>query len=175
MTPSIGVVIRHGIANIFNSLFQGCLLYTNCYLQPIIRIVMSRPTRWTSRTSFIFATAAAAIELRNIWRFRYLAAQNGGTYICFLYLLFVILLGVPLMRSEVLLGRNRASQSRSCFTKCSVNRKAKPPLAGTGRHDHSSRLFNSNLLCRHCQISSPLFCPKFVGSISQHHPFVDDS
>lgn len=66
---------------------------------------MTNTTRWSSRTSFVFATAAAAIGLGNIWRFPYLVGQNGGGVFVLLYLFFVVMLGIPLMTSEVMLGR----------------------------------------------------------------------
>lgn len=66
---------------------------------------MNKPVRWASRTSFIFATAAAAIGLGNIWRFPYLVGQYGGGAFVLVYVFFVIMLGIPLMTSEVMLGR----------------------------------------------------------------------
>lgn len=75
---------------------------------------MNAPIRWTSRVSFIFATAAAAVGLGNIWRFPYLAGQYGGGAFVLIYLFFVIVLGIPLMTSEVMLGRiGRANPVRA--------------------------------------------------------------
>ncbi len=75
---------------------------------------MDKPIRWTSRTSFIFATAAAAVGLGNIWRFPYLAGENGGGAFVLIYLFFVVALGIPLMTSEVILGRmGRSNPARA--------------------------------------------------------------
>jgi len=63
------------------------------------------PTRWKSRVSFIFAASAAAIGLGNIWRFPYLVGQNGGGAFVLIYLAFVITLGIPLLISEMIIGR----------------------------------------------------------------------
>lgn len=63
------------------------------------------PTRWKSRVSFIFAASAAAIGLGNIWRFPYLTGQNGGGAFVLVYLAFVIILGLPLLISEMVIGR----------------------------------------------------------------------
>lgn len=63
------------------------------------------PTRWKSRTSFIFAASAAAIGLGNIWRFPYLTGQNGGGAFVLVYLAFVLVLGLPLVISEIIIGR----------------------------------------------------------------------
>ena len=62
-------------------------------------------TRFQSATSFIFATAASAVGLGNIWRFPYLAGENGGGWFVLIYLLFVVLLGIPLLMTEMSLGR----------------------------------------------------------------------
>jgi neurotransmitter:Na+ symporter, NSS family len=62
-------------------------------------------TRWNSRISFIFAASAAAIGLGNIWRFPYLVGQNGGGAFVLIYLGFVVLLGVPLLIAEMIIGR----------------------------------------------------------------------
>lgn len=66
---------------------------------------MSSQTRWSSTLSFIFAASAAAIGLGNIWRFPYLVGQNGGSAFVLIYLMFVILLGIPLMIAEVAVGK----------------------------------------------------------------------
>ncbi len=61
--------------------------------------------RWSSKLTFIFAAAAAAIGLGNIWRFPYMTGTNGGGAFVLIYLGFVIALGIPLLTAEVLLGR----------------------------------------------------------------------
>lgn len=62
-------------------------------------------TRWSSQTAFIFAAAAAAVGLGNIWRFPYLAGEHGGGAFVLVYLFFVVILGIPLMTAEVIIGR----------------------------------------------------------------------
>ena len=60
---------------------------------------------WSSRTAFILAAVGAAVGLGNIWRFPTLAGENGGGAFVLVYIGFVVLLGLPLVLSEVLLGR----------------------------------------------------------------------
>ncbi len=60
---------------------------------------------WSSRTAFILAAVGAAVGLGNIWRFPTLAGENGGGAFVLVYIGFVILLGLPLVLSEILLGR----------------------------------------------------------------------
>lgn len=60
---------------------------------------------WSSRTAFVLAAVGAAVGLGNIWRFPTLAGENGGGAFVIIYIGFVILLGLPLVLSEISLGR----------------------------------------------------------------------
>lgn len=60
---------------------------------------------WGSRLGFILAAVGSAVGLGNMWRFSYVAAEGGGAAFVLLYLLFVILIGVPVMTSELIVGR----------------------------------------------------------------------
>jgi NSS family neurotransmitter:Na+ symporter len=60
---------------------------------------------WSSKVGFILAAAGSAIGLGNIWRFPYVTGQNGGAAFLILYLLCVILLGLPVMVAELTIGR----------------------------------------------------------------------
>ncbi len=60
---------------------------------------------WTGRVGFILATAGFSVGLGNIWRFPYLAGENGGGAFLLVYVAFAILIGIPLMTAEIALGR----------------------------------------------------------------------
>lgn len=60
---------------------------------------------WTSKLAFILAAAAAAIGLGSLWRFPYVAGANGGGAFVVLYIVFVLLICVPLMIAEMAMGR----------------------------------------------------------------------
>ena len=62
--------------------------------------------KWSSRLGFILATSGAAIGLGNIQRFPYMTAEGGGSAFVFIYILFVIILGLPLILVEFSLGRH---------------------------------------------------------------------
>ena len=61
--------------------------------------------QWSSRIGFILATAGFSIGLGNIWRFPYLAGENGGGAFLLVYVAFAVMIGIPLMTAEVGLGR----------------------------------------------------------------------
>lgn len=66
---------------------------------------MKSTNKWASRMGFILATAGAAIGLGNLWKFPYLMGRNGGFPFLTAYLIFIVLLGVPVMITEMALGR----------------------------------------------------------------------
>ncbi len=65
--------------------------------------------RLGSRLGFILLSAGCAIGVGNVWKFPWMAGQYGGGAFVLIYLLFLVLLGLPVMIVEFSLGR--ASQS----------------------------------------------------------------
>jgi len=61
---------------------------------------------WSSRTAFILAAAGSAVGLGNIWRFPYLASDNGGGAFVLVYLACIAIVGLPILFAEVLIGRH---------------------------------------------------------------------
>jgi len=60
---------------------------------------------WSSRMAFILAVTGSAVGLGNIWKFPYIAGENGGGAFVLVYILFVFVIGMPVMMSEILIGR----------------------------------------------------------------------
>lgn len=60
---------------------------------------------WSSRMAFILAVTGSAVGLGNIWKFPYIAGQNGGGAFVLVYLICVVVIGMPVMMSEILIGR----------------------------------------------------------------------
>ncbi|MCE2392000.1 MAG: sodium-dependent transporter [Proteobacteria bacterium] len=61
--------------------------------------------RWSSRLGFFLAAVGSAVGLGNMWRFSYLTAENGGGAFVLLYVLFVFLVGLPVLLAELAIGR----------------------------------------------------------------------
>lgn len=69
---------------------------------------------WTKRWTFILAATGSAVGLGNIWKFPYMAGENGGGAFVLIYLMFIFAIGIPVMLAEILLGRRgRASPINS--------------------------------------------------------------
>ncbi len=66
--------------------------------------------RWSSPGMFVLAAGGAAIGFNNFWQFPQLAAQYGGGAFLIVYLLCLLIIGLPLLMAEYMLGRSgRAS------------------------------------------------------------------
>lgn len=61
--------------------------------------------QWSSRLAFVLAVSGSAIGLGNVWRFPYIAGENGGGAFVLVYLACVFGVGLPIMMAEILLGR----------------------------------------------------------------------
>lgn len=70
-----------------------------------------------SRFGVIAATAGSAIGLGNIWRFPYVAGENGGGAFLIIYLGFIVLIGIPVMLSEFTIGRSAQRNVFGSFRK----------------------------------------------------------
>lgn len=60
---------------------------------------------WSSRLTFLLAAIGAAIGLGNIWKFPYIMGANGGSAFVLVYLLSILLVAVPILIAEIMLGR----------------------------------------------------------------------
>ncbi len=83
---------------------------------------MAKRNQWASGIGFILATAGSAIGLGNLWKFPYLMGKNGGFWFLIVYLVFILILGIPVMVTEMSLGRYTQKSPVSAYR--SVNKKA---------------------------------------------------
>lgn len=68
-----------------------------------------------SRFGFIAAAAGSAIGLGNIWRFPYVTGENGGGAFLLIYLFFILVIGIPVMLSELVIGRKTLQNPFGAF------------------------------------------------------------
>ena len=61
---------------------------------------------WSGSYGFILAAIGSAVGLGNIWRFSFVAGQNGGAAFVLVYLGCVLAVGIPVMLAEFLIGRH---------------------------------------------------------------------
>ena len=76
-------------------------------------------TNFGSRLGVILATAGSAVGLGNVWRFPYMTGENGGAVFIMIYVVCVLLLGIPCMISEFIVGRHGRANTARAFRKMS--------------------------------------------------------
>ncbi|MBW0143714.1 sodium-dependent transporter [Sphingomicrobium clamense] len=87
---------------------------------------------WSSRAGFILAAIGAAVGLGNIWRFPTLAGESGGGAFVLVYIGFVILLGLPLVLSEISIGRIGQTDALGSFERVAEKSGASRSWRGIG-------------------------------------------
>lgn len=78
---------------------------------------------FSSRFGLLAAAIGSAVGLGNIWRFPYIVGQYGGGAFLVVYLIMVALMGIPIMISEMLIGREGRSDAMNSFKKVAPGKK----------------------------------------------------
>jgi NSS family neurotransmitter:Na+ symporter len=72
-------------------------------------------TNFSGKLGVILATAGSAVGLGNIWRFPYMTGENGGAIFIIIYVCCVLLLGIPCMISEFIIGRHGQANTARAY------------------------------------------------------------
>ena len=86
---------------------------------------------WGSKAGFVLAAAGSAIGLGNIWKFPYIAGENGGASFVLIYLICIAVIGLPVLIAEILIGRTTQRNPVGAFYKLS-NSKFWASIGGMG-------------------------------------------
>ena len=70
-----------------------------------------------SKLGIILATAGSAVGLGNVWRFPYMTGQNGGAAFILIYIACVIILGIPCMLNEFVIGRRAQANTARAYAR----------------------------------------------------------
>jgi NSS family neurotransmitter:Na+ symporter len=87
--------------------------------------------KWGSKIGFVLAAAGSAIGLGNIWKFPYIAGENGGASFVLVYLICIAVIGLPVLIAEILIGRTTQRNPVGAFYKLSQS-KIWASLGGLG-------------------------------------------
>ncbi len=77
--------------------------------------------QWSSKLGFIFATAGAAIGLGAIWKLPYVTGMNGGGAFFLIFIAFTLLIGLPMLISEFIIGRGAKKEAISAYKTLAPN------------------------------------------------------
>ena len=78
--------------------------------------------KFGTKLGVILATAGSAVGLGNIWRFPYMAGQDGGAAFILIYIGCILLLGIPGMVAEFVIGRHSAANAARAYKNLSHGR-----------------------------------------------------
>ncbi|NQZ22176.1 MAG: sodium-dependent transporter [Colwellia sp.] len=89
---------------------------------------------WSSRFTFLMASIGFSVGLGNIWRFPYVAGENGGAAFIIVYLACALCIGVPLVMSEWAIGRKAkdAASAAASFKEVATSEGLSTKWAGVG-------------------------------------------
>ena len=73
--------------------------------------------QWNTKLGFILAAMGSAVGLGNIWRFSYVTGENGGAAFLLIYLLCILLIGIPIIMAEFTIGKKAQSDVVGSFNK----------------------------------------------------------
>lgn len=82
-----------------------------------------KKTTFSSKVGLIMAAAGSAVGLGNIWKFPYIAGENGGGAFLVVYLLCVLLFGMPLLMTEFMIGKRSGKSAYGAFHALSGNNR----------------------------------------------------
>ena len=94
--------------------------------------VISNNNLWSSRLAFIMAATGSAVGLGNIWKFPYMVGEYGGSAFVFIYLACIMLIGIPVLKSELIIGRRGGGGPAKAFANLARKEGATPKWAITG-------------------------------------------
>lgn len=96
--------------------YIALLCYNRCILSTQDSSIMSQiSASWSSKIGFILSAAGSAIGLGAIWKFPYTAGTNGGAVFFLLFLLFTVLVGLPVLLAEFYIGRSGGKNAIGSF------------------------------------------------------------
>lgn len=75
-----------------------------------------------SKLGMVLATAGSAVGLGNVWRFPYMVGDNGGAAFILIYILCIMLLGIPCMMSEFIIGRHGAANTARAYSRMDTHK-----------------------------------------------------
>ncbi len=85
--------------------------------------------QWGSKVGFVLAAAGSAVGLGNMWKFPYITGENGGGAFVAIYLVCILLIGLPIMIGEVVLGKMTQKSPVGAFAELAGKRS---PWVGVG-------------------------------------------
>lgn len=105
-------------------IFVNYFVYYKQYFSSGQEELMEKRGAWSNRVTFILAAIGSAVGLGNAWRFPGLAAKHGGGAFLLVYIIAMLVIGIPLLTMEVSIGRKLRKGAAESLR--GINKKAEP-------------------------------------------------
>ena len=102
--------------------------------------------QWSSSYGFLLASVGFAVGMGNIWRFPFVTGQNGGSAFLIIYLACALLIGLPLLITELTIGRRGRSSAPGSIIKVAEESHASKSWGKVGSLGVFLRVYNSLIL-----------------------------
>ncbi|RDW17231.1 sodium-dependent transporter [Oceanobacillus chungangensis] len=83
--------------------------------------MQKKKEQWSSKIGFILSSSGAAIGLGAIWKFPYMTGMNGGGAFFLLFIAFTVIIGLPILIAEFIIGRGAEKEAVSAYKKLAPN------------------------------------------------------
>ena len=121
---------------------------------------MKEREKFSSRLGFILVSAGCAIGLGNVWKFPYMAGKFGGAAFILIYLVFLVILGLPILICEFAVGRASRRSTAKAF------HMLEPEGSNFHKFSYMSMVSNYVLMFFYTMVSGGMM----AGSFSPVHP-----
>jgi NSS family neurotransmitter:Na+ symporter len=91
--------------------------------QPTNNMTDTKRSGFGSKLGMVLATAGSAVGLGNVWRFPYVTGQNGGAAFIIIYIVCILLMAIPVMLCEMMIGRHGQSNAARAYGKVSGSKR----------------------------------------------------
>jgi neurotransmitter:Na+ symporter, NSS family len=118
---------------------------------------------WKSKLGFMWSAIGSAVGLGSIWRFPYIVGQNGGAVFVLLFCIFLICVSLPIMLSEIVIGRKTQTNPSDAFSKLGKNGFWK----GLGTMQVLTGFLVSIFYCVICSFTLGYFLEACVGGLTK--------
>ena len=125
--------------------------------------------QWKSRLGFIWAAVGSAIGLGSIWRFPYVVGENGGATFILLYLICLLLVGFPVLVSEILIGRKTNLNPSGSFKQIGGNKG----WQGVGKMTIITGFLISSFYCVVAGWTLSYFLQSLLGQLTHFHSITE--
>ena len=108
--------------------------------------------KWSNNLMFLAAAIGSAVGISNVWKFTYVAGENGGGAFVLVYILAIVFVALPALIAEFLIGRRGGASVVKTMDNLRQRGRHKPYLAILRSDGRDRSVHRTQFLQRHCRL-----------------------